>query len=180
MNRQVGPSIVCSVLIVFFFAVAFFPRGSPHSNTDRTHTVGPADRAVSGSARSAVESGRSAGRIEQPNLVASNAGSGADSAPAVAQAGHSRATIRRAARSSGTAPAAERDEHAIKGTAPSARQSLSAMTVVEENETMADVSLRVYGRTDQAEALWRANRDALPRVDTPLSTGMVLRTPRTR
>jgi hypothetical protein len=39
------------------------------------------------------------------------------------------------------------------------------------------VARRVYGREDEARALWLANRDVLDRVDSPLRTGTLLRTP---
>jgi hypothetical protein len=52
-----------------------------------------------------------------------------------------------------------------------------AFTVVEEGETIWDVALRVYGSTGQADTLWRANRDALARKDSPLLAGTLLRTP---
>jgi nucleoid-associated protein YgaU len=72
------------------------------------------------------------------------------------------------------------DGHAIKAPAPSGREPRLGVTVVRKNETMLDVALRVYGAPDKVETLWRANRDALPALDTPLETGMLLRTPRIR
>jgi hypothetical protein len=42
------------------------------------------------------------------------------------------------------------------------------------------VALRVYGTADETDGLWRANRDALPRRDSPLSPGTLLRTPTIR
>ena len=53
----------------------------------------------------------------------------------------------------------------------------SAFTVTLPRETIEDVASRVYGTIDLADALWRANRDALPKRNMPLSTGMLLRTP---
>jgi hypothetical protein len=61
-----------------------------------------------------------------------------------------------------------------------AREPRSAFTVAEHDETIDDVAVRVYGTSDKADALWRANRDTLPRKDSPLSPGMLLRTPRGR
>jgi hypothetical protein len=61
-----------------------------------------------------------------------------------------------------------------------ARQPRSAFTVVKADETIEDVALRVYGTLDGSDSLWRANRDALPGKDSPLSPGMLLRTPRVR
>jgi hypothetical protein len=58
-----------------------------------------------------------------------------------------------------------------------ARQPRAAFTVVEANETITDVAVRVYGTADEADVLWRANRDAMPRQDSPLSPGTLLRTP---
>jgi nucleoid-associated protein YgaU len=62
----------------------------------------------------------------------------------------------------------------------SARGPRSAFTVVERSETIEDVSSRVYGTTLLADSIWRANRDTLPQRDSPLSTGMLLRTPSVR
>jgi len=61
-----------------------------------------------------------------------------------------------------------------------AKQPRAAFTVVSAAETIQDVALRVYGTTEQVDSLWRANRDALPHKDSPLATGMVLRTPTIR
>ena len=58
-----------------------------------------------------------------------------------------------------------------------ARQPGSPFTIALANETLQDVALRVYGSGTVADSLWRANRDALARRDSPLSAGMVLRTP---
>jgi hypothetical protein len=53
----------------------------------------------------------------------------------------------------------------------------SAFTIVLGKETLPDVARRIYGSGELADSLWRANRDALSRRDSPLSAGMVLRTP---
>ena len=58
-----------------------------------------------------------------------------------------------------------------------ARSPRSAFTIVLSKETIEDVSSRVYGTSDLADSLWRANRDALPKRDSPVSMGMLLRTP---
>jgi nucleoid-associated protein YgaU len=60
------------------------------------------------------------------------------------------------------------------------RSPRSAFTVVERSETIEDVSSRVYGTPLLADSIWRANRDTLPRRDSPLATGMLLRTPSVR
>jgi nucleoid-associated protein YgaU len=62
--------------------------------------------------------------------------------------------------------------------APSAQPvPRSAFTVVQKGETLYDVTVRVYGSADPLDSLWHANRDVLPRRDSPLSPGSVLRTP---
>jgi nucleoid-associated protein YgaU len=69
----------------------------------------------------------------------------------------------------------------VAQSSPKARPAPSAVrgpfTVVQEGETLDDVSLRVYGTTDRAASLWRANRDQIPSRDGPLRAGMSLRTP---
>jgi hypothetical protein len=50
-------------------------------------------------------------------------------------------------------------------------------TVVESGETLADVAERVYGSTRAAESLWKANRDQLTSLESPLQSGILLRTP---
>jgi nucleoid-associated protein YgaU len=52
-----------------------------------------------------------------------------------------------------------------------------AFATVEPGETLADVARRVYGTPDAADRLWQANRDALPRPDSPVEPGALLRTP---
>jgi hypothetical protein len=59
-------------------------------------------------------------------------------------------------------------------------QPHSAFTVVERDETIGDVALRIYGSIDAVDLLWRANRDFLPNKDSPLSPGTFLRTPTVR
>jgi hypothetical protein len=49
--------------------------------------------------------------------------------------------------------------------------------VVEPGETLTDVATRVYGSADATEAVWKANRDQIARIDSPLVRGMLLRTP---
>jgi hypothetical protein len=71
------------------------------------------------------------------------------------------------------APAAARKEGKIEVT----REPRSAFTVAKVDERIEDVALRVYGTIDESDSLWRANRDTLPRKDSPLLPGMLLRTP---
>jgi hypothetical protein len=50
-------------------------------------------------------------------------------------------------------------------------------TIVKAGEKLADVATRVYGTSDAAEPLWRANRDQVALIDSPLASGTILRTP---
>jgi hypothetical protein len=52
-----------------------------------------------------------------------------------------------------------------------------AFTAVRQGESLRDVAIRVYGSVDELDSLWRANRDVLPRKDSALTAGSVLRTP---
>jgi outer membrane biosynthesis protein TonB len=60
---------------------------------------------------------------------------------------------------------------------PAPTVSRGPFTVVEEGETLEDVSLRVYGSADRVAILRRANRDQITGPDGPLRAGMSLRTP---
>jgi len=63
------------------------------------------------------------------------------------------------------------------GSAPASTVPRSAFTTVQDGETLDDVTIRVYGSSDQIDLLWRANRDLLPRRNSPLGAGAILRTP---
>jgi hypothetical protein len=52
-----------------------------------------------------------------------------------------------------------------------------AFTRANEGETLRDVAIRVYGSPDEADALWRLNRDLVRRRDETLNAGTLLRTP---
>ncbi len=80
----------------------------------------------------------------------------------------------RVPRPEGGDPAPEIKESRLFPLIPEPR---SAFTVVRKDETLRDVAVRVYGSADQLDSLWRANRDLLPRADSPLPAGSVLRTP---
>ena len=64
-------------------------------------------------------------------------------------------------------------------TTPTARPTpvRTSFTIVQEGEKLTDVAARVYGSADSAESLWRANRDQVPLIDSPLPRGTLLRTP---
>jgi hypothetical protein len=52
-----------------------------------------------------------------------------------------------------------------------------SFAIVGPGESLADVAARVYGSRDAAEALWKANRDQVERLDSPLPRGTLLRVP---
>ena len=192
MNRQVGPSILLSVFIVCFFAVALFPHDPPapaqkKSGTDDVPSLArnnrltldasadspgvlPASRAAT-SARPAPEfvplpvaravpasrhqiGGRDAKKLVGHDATASHSGRAAD-------------------------PNSDRDSRKPSPALPEvvAVQPRSAFTIVEPHESLDDVARRIYGTSGVADSIWRANRDALPRRDSVLAAGTVLRTP---
>ena len=179
MNRQVGPSIVFSVLIVCFFAVALFQRDPPRSARARLGQ------------REIVKSPRPAAVTDN---IERNGSPSPDDPRQPLQAADARRlnpktgdapgarVLPVSARTQGTSESAPIITAGLKAAAPadSLREPASAFIVVQANETIRDVAVRVYGSSERAAALWRANRDALPVLDTPLSTGMVLRTPSVR
>jgi len=63
------------------------------------------------------------------------------------------------------------------GSAPARAAHRSAFTTVQDGETLEDVTIRIYGSSDQIDLLWRSNRDLLPRRNSPLNAGAILRTP---
>jgi hypothetical protein len=79
---------------------------------------------------------------------------------------------------SGAAPVAPASRVAARATAGGEGvPPHDAFTVANQGETLRDVALRVYGSPDEAEALWRLNRDLVGRRDVPLPAGTLLRTP---
>ena len=204
MNRQVGPSIVLSVLIVCFFAVALFQR-DPSRLASRAEPR-----------RSARSAGRtSPGRLPAADGAEPVASLGPESSRtprSPAAASHRRRDVRRrgqrssepgessaasqpgsrssATRSPATAPASRSGRRLRTATAERAprrrrrSRSLAATIGVHRRRGGRDDRgcrpSRLRLRLDEADSLWRANRDALPRRDSPLATGMVLRTPSIR
>ncbi len=191
MNRQVGPSIVLSVFIVCFFAVALF-RHEPKRLA--------ADRAGKQALRDDSGPRPSTGppRIDfRRRLTAKSTGAPPPGGPvAVSETARPREaiivttselgppTIRTAASRYETAGGQPVPVGADVDPRPhpvrAVNQPLSAFTVVERDETIADVAVRIYGSTGAADALWRSNRDLLPDKDSPLTAGTLLRTPSVR
>ena len=207
MNRQALPSIILSVSTVCFFAVALYHReagprrgaakleDSPGSSGSGPRTglpgSGPARPVASQSApRSWVppsgsrlaSSAPGAERERKSDLADAR---GREASPGDGDSGRNRrigpasspiltASDRRA-RDDPPRPAqppvgASKSRRAVT-------LSRSPFTVAVAGETIADVSRRIYGSTDQVELLWRANRDLLGERDTPIAPGTVLRTP---
>jgi hypothetical protein len=221
MNRQVGPSILLSILIVGFFAVALFQRDPGRPTRPGSAARGPiaapaASRQSSGyavfssrdrpsqTANSALGPGESPTRAASPipSAAAKTVGpisGGAVLAPthsprenlpqsggepmAARVADSSGPTFRTASAQTtrpGSGASSKEPAGARQGLTAAPRRPRSAFTVVESNESIEDVAQRVYGSTREVDALWRANRDALPRQDSPLSSGTLLRTPTLR
>jgi hypothetical protein len=183
MTRHPLPSIVLSVSIVCFFAIALFQPDPPTplrgvrrtpagSERARFRSVAPAAGASTAAATSGMSQGpskRSLPAIGGASNPRSADGTSASAATARPVSHRTRGPRENSDRES-TAP---QREHTHKGAvAPRA-----PFTVVKAGESLGDVSLRVYGTTGAAISLWRANRDSLERQDSPLAVGMLLRTP---
>jgi len=216
MNQRVGPSLVYSVLIVCFFAVALFQpdaprgvRGKPRSgHGDAVATTGLAPRPDSTDARRAalertdrLERQMIQPAISSPARVKANAGR-ASSPSSLASAETEKATQNRAGRSPNPSPLSTQGPPSRRSSATSlagtpgrvrapasirntslrtiAREPDGPFTVARVDETIEDIALRVYGTSDCAGSLWRANRDSLKSPDSRISPGMLLRTPSAR
>jgi hypothetical protein len=227
MNQQAGPSIVLSVLIVAFFAVALFPReparpqtGSlagpieprSKSNSPSTSGLAPSSLPVATTVRRGDAGGnpslkdvRIPPRADHPTEDANDLTQQRESVHA--SQSPTAVSLRESRRRSTEGPsplpgpesagptirtASQRASRAdpdtvspMAGAVPltstgSPRQPRRAVTAVAANETISDIARRVYGTTDAIDTLWRANRDTLPRRDSPLSPGTLLRTPTIR
>jgi hypothetical protein len=208
MSRQAGPSIILSVLIVSFFAVALFQHDLNRTRVGRTRST--LHKSVDNSPPSDPVSARFDQRrsMVHSSHVAEPAGvsairtdrSGYPNLPRVTQApadfagdAHEIRTGRISKPHTAISPLAYAPEalsgverrstsvKAVRGlTLKSSPAGIprSAFTVALPSETIEDVSGRVYGTAEVADSLWRANRDTLPQHNSPLSGGMLLRTPR--
>lgn len=186
MERQAFPSILLSLMIVCFFAVALYPReGQPRKpgrvpSLDGTRPVagGPARppdpaRGVAAESPPAGDPGRMAHRTtEAPSSDETRRGTPPPivRTPAIrmvsneSEQGHPQRSPSSFAPGSGSRRS------------PEGRTSPS-FTVVARGETIADVARRIYGTTDDVSVLWRANRDILREPDARLVPGTVLHTP---
>jgi hypothetical protein len=170
MSRQAGPSIVLSVLIVCFFAVALFQRDLPHTERRpiRPSRQEPAARPLAPKATARARPEQRA-RTAQGEISA-RAGS---NLPTGVSAQTSARTSKKRRSASSLISSGPRN-------AAPTHNPRSAFTIALREETIEAISSRVYGTTEFADLLWRANRDTLPKRDSPVSTGMLLRTPSLR
>ena len=203
MNRQVIPSMILSVLIVCSFAIALFERDpdaagrkpDPRPGGEEEHAAprrrlpvrpmperqgrGARDRRSRHRGRRppvTTEPPRQAeGSREGPPTLHRSRPSAAPSHPGRRRLGPRRPAP--AGRRRRPEPAAEPLLGCLAATAPASTVPRAAFTVVQKGETLKDVAVRVYGSSDRLDSLWRANRDVLPRSDSPLTAGAVLRTP---
>ncbi len=183
MNRQAVPSIVLSVAIVCFFAVALYQRDPkpPSTVIPRASPRAPASPSLAspGPGTTPARTTEVARVAPLPGVddVNRQLASHSDRAPdAGAPTPAIRMVSRRAVRALGSqSPPPREATDAVR--AAGRRSPHPAFTVVGSNETIADVARRVYGKADAADALWRANRDVVPQPGAPLSPGMMLRTP---
>jgi hypothetical protein len=181
MNRQVGPSILLSVAIVCFFAVALYqpdPPQSPRAGT-RSSSADAIARPKSALARGATRSeSASADAADKARSAVAERPSNLDPMTPAVNPFSTNAQSRPVHYTSQRAKGLREPDAGTRGASPDApRRPESAFTIVDENETLYDVALRVYGSSSLVDSLWRANRDTLSGRDSPLSTGMVLRTP---
>ncbi len=181
MNRQVGPSIVLSVLIVCFFAVALYQRDPPRPSHGRIQSKAADATARSGSTSPRVPRRSSSGQSESAELVQDVSARREVPGRPIALASDSSITAFERAPADSSRP---RGADAVGSSGSTrgqrieaARRPASAFTIVLANETLEDVARRVYGSGEVGDSLWRANRDALARRESPLIAGMVLRTP---
>lgn len=198
MNRHVGASFTLSVLFVIFFAIILYEPDQTRPTPKPTEPSTPAPTSASAatspppSVPASPPSGSGLPTVTpdippvetnpKPLLTASRP-------PTIPP---KRATVRATPSPSPSPAPAPRIPPARPTPAPaspsaspriavrrplSAPGPRSAFTQAEEGETLADVSLRVYGTSEAATALWRANRDVIPRREAPLTAGLLLRTP---
>lgn len=181
MTRQAFPSILLSVAIVCFFAVALYrhdpepptagkaterPEAKTKSDPVAVRAIGLRDRRPMEPALAPVPARLdSAARIlpagsrSEPRKVVSAVGRGAERIPGVDRSLKPREQ-----------PAMEPRPSTVKAGRP-------ALTVARAGETIADVARRVYGREVGTEVLLQANREVVRDPERAIPAGTVLRTP---
>ncbi len=201
MSRQAGPSIVLSVLIVCFFAIALFQRDEPRTRLKRTRSTEEAGvRAATpppvGNMRSkqSRKLERPIGGVQpdEPSVLAAtdSVRPKRDQRASGSHSSKASAHVRGQAESGGqpglnrpASPQGQQRGQAVKPRRSGQASGLAprtGFTVTLPSETVEDVCERVYGTKGLADSLWRSNRDTLPRRDSPLAAGTLLRTPELR
>ena len=175
MNQHLGATYSLSVLIVVAFAIAFYRADPPPPN--RRPAQGVAAREKQAERTTATAPPASS---ERP---LTRTGMAADSHQKV----EPRVTLgppvesERAIPTSAVLTRKTTQEPVVRAVsrvrAVAKPLPRSAFTQVAAGETLGDVANRVYGSDEVIERLWKANRDQLPAADSPLRTGMLLRTP---
>lgn len=173
MNEHAGPACALSGLIVAVFAVLLHDHSPPPTAPKPTARNAPAPAPV------ASPPAEGPSKPDAPAAIP-RAGS-----PAVAASPPSRPAAEKARPAvalrdvKAEAPKAQSEPARAKAPARRSKPPIPrpSFAVVEGGETLADVAARIYGSRDEAEALWKANRDQVERIDSPLARGTLLRTP---
>jgi hypothetical protein len=188
MNRQVIPSMILSVFIVCFFSVLLYDRGRPPTSGEPPRAEGKTEPAPVAPAEPSgaipvapVETAAATPSAPAPEVPPLKTAKPAPaSAPAAPEPHVTDVSVTATASATTTveaAPVHEPPKTTIPAPSAVPLEPRSAFTTVKDAESLDDVALRVYGSADRADSLWRANRDLLPRRNSPLSSGAVLRTP---
>jgi hypothetical protein len=166
MNQNVTASFGLSVLIVLVFAVALYQPDPP-----------PATAASEPSPAAPAPAPQRAETPAGPPLLPTAATLGNPSAlpppPAVAN----RPQVPTMARGAAVAAPVRARPVSRRSELRPPVEPRGAFTVSRAGESLADVASRVYGSRDDANRLWRANRDVLDHADVALHAGTLLRTP---
>jgi nucleoid-associated protein YgaU len=224
MNRQAVPSVLLSVSIVCFFAVALYQRdfdsgrsangGGSRPSASRREPTQSARVGIAAADRAGVPAGGRSAAMARPAPIlrpapAPSAAVDPTAPPVpIPPSGTSRAVatdrvhapgdplrdgparssslgaplpaIRIVSDRSGPArPSRSLSHHVPPATARSSGVKLARapFTIVGSGETLSDVARRIYGTGDEAEWLWRANRDLVGEPGATVPPGTVLRTP---
>lgn len=178
MNEHAGPACTLSVLIVGIFAVLLHEKDqsptlakprAPEPGVVKEHHREPQSPRGESISRSLETSPGSS--PPSTSIQLHEAGSKGDP---------SRTFLNTASASTTSASSANPTNRPVKlPSKPKPRliRPRSPFTVVGPGESLADVATRVYGSPDAKEAIWKANRDQIAQVDSPLVRGTLLRTP---
>jgi hypothetical protein len=186
MNRHVGASFTLSVLCVVFFAVILYEPEHPRPTAPPAEAPEPATDAPPPTPGVPLTEATSDPLLDDAARTPIPPTSSPRSRPL-----EDLASAEPAAPTRISTPPPDVSPTTPRPSAPdppsviqvvSRRQAVApgrhpAFTQVGEGESLTDVALRVYGTSEAATALWRANRDIIARRETPLEVGLVLRTP---